>query len=166
MDGTRLRALTMLCVLVFTGCTSDPVDDGASAPTTAASGGFAGEFRAITDAYNAQAEELESQLSQIPEGDDQRLLALVDELAGTAASARSDLAALAVPSEVADEVTTVLQLLDDQVGALDDLAAAVRAEDSTAFQTATSELIDISHRSAQARQRLDEAITACGDACR
>lgn len=127
--------------------------------------GFAGEFESASERYTETAQALQQELQQIPSGDEPRLLAVVDELRLTAEAAHADLAAMTIPSQVAQEMTTVLQLLEEQADALGDLASAVRDRDSERFRSATDSLVTIAQRSGDAQRRMRSAIEACGAAC-
>lgn len=170
MRGTAV-GLVMLATVGVTACTTEtgstPSDAAPTSTTeeTTASSGFAREYQEVAERYSAGAEELQVELQQIPEGDRDRLVAVVEALRDGAADARADLAELSIPSEVSGEMTTVLQLLDDQVAALDQLVESVEEGDTGAFRSATEALVDIAQRSAEARRRIEVAIAACGTAC-
>ncbi|MBW3620438.1 MAG: hypothetical protein KY461_09345 [Actinobacteria bacterium] len=160
--------MATLCV-VLAGCSDTGSPDEGPAPTDEASAvaadGFRQELGRVTTEYADRAGVLQAELAAIDATDETRLLEVVEALEGTAVASRAAFADLAIPAPVSAEMTLVLQLLDDQANALEELARSVRERDTETFRAATDELIAIAQRSIQARQRLDLALASCGTAC-
>lgn len=162
----RRVGMVALCVGLLAACSDDPGDTPpAQAGDEQAAGGFAAALDRVTTEHADRAAELQAELAAIDPTDEARLVAVVDALRSSATDARAAFGDLAIPAAVSTEMTVVLQLLDDQASALDDLVGAVRDRDTDAFRAATEELIAIAQLSQQARQRLDVAIASCGTPC-
>lgn len=162
----RRAGMVALCVGLLGACSDTPGDaPPAQAGDEEVAGGFAAALDRVTTEHADRAAELQAELATIDPTDEARLLAVVDAMRGTATDARAAFGGLAIPAPVSTEMTVVLQLLDDQARALDDLVGAVRDRDTDAFRDATEQLIAIAQLSHQARQRLDVALASCGAPC-